>query len=250
MGQGKVTYDRRGIKDAPTLDALFDPNEAWMFEDDFFWFADQADDERWTVTNATAGTATLVAGDGGILRLDSASTTADQGVQLQSDTAFVRLATGKNVWLEGRLKFDEAQTCQFFFGLAVADTTIMASGANSTADHIGFEMNATTIAADANGVYAYIEDTGSRTDVGSGSAVKDIVDDTWYRFAIHVAGNGTVKFYVDDEQVGESTPSTLPTDVDMAISIVCQTEGTQDPIVDVDWVRLVADRSSPTPTIS
>ena len=57
-------------------------DQGFGFEDDFLAFDDAS--ARWLLTQATAGTVAMdVAAKGGVLLLDSNSTTNNQGVQIQ-----------------------------------------------------------------------------------------------------------------------------------------------------------------------
>ena len=116
--------------------------------DDFLTFDDE---NKWVLTQATAGTAALdVAAKGGVLLLDCNSTTNNQGVQVQlggaaGASSFIASAAS-NIYFEARVKIADigSTTCQMFVGLAEVDTSVLASAANSTANHIGFEAINTT----------------------------------------------------------------------------------------------------------
>lgn len=221
-------------------DAYFEGNDFDSFD---------ADDD-FTVTNATAGTADVIDGAGGILELDSASTTADQGVQVQHKTETILPADGKPIIFEARLKISEHSTgvvdsAQIFVGLSVLDTTIMASGANSSTDHIGWESNAVTVADVHGRLDFHAEKGGDRASVSTAHTYE--ANDTYVILGFFVDGIGYVTPLVNGiagtsiETGSANIPVTAGTG-DMAASFLCQSEGTHDPTMDLDWYYVIQAR--------
>lgn len=175
------------------------------------------------VDNATSGTVTHTDGDMGIIVFDAGAATADQGVQLQDAIESWAAPANGLLCFEAYLKFGTSVTqTQFFGGFAEQDTTLFASGANSTANHIGFEMNAVSQGDNAGYLYFYSEASGNRTTL---EAIKQIVVDTWYKIGFQVSKQGKIEVFVDDVNVGEITTN-IPT-TQMSRSLALLAEGAQ-----------------------
>ena len=204
-------------------------DEGFGIIDDFLTFDDE---NKWVLTQASAGTAALdVAAKGGVLLLDSASSTNNQGVQIQlggaaGASSFIANANSK-IYYEARVKIADigSTTCQMFAGLAIVDTSLFASAANSTANHIGFEA----INSTAMGIHS--EKAGSRSSTAS---VHTVVDDTYVKLGFVVDGLTKITPYVNG--VAKDAITTNIPIVEMTPSFVCHSSGTTDPILHVDWV--------------
>jgi len=204
-------------------------DQGFGLTDEFLTFDDE---NKWVLTQATAGTAALdVAAKGGVLLLDCNSTTNNQGVQIQLGGAagaasFIASAASK-IYFEARVKIADigSTTCQMFVGLAEVDTSVLASAANSTANHIGFEAINTT----AMGIHS--EKAGSRSSTAS---VHTVVDDDYVKLGFIVDGLTKITPFVNG--VAQTAITTNIPIVAMTPSFVCHSSGTTDPIVHVDWV--------------
>ena len=199
--------------------------------DDFLTFDDE---NKWVLTQATAGTVALdVAAKGGVLLLDSNSTTNNQGVQIQlggaaGASSFIPSATSK-IYYEARIKAADigSTTCQVFAGLAIVDTSVFASAANSTANHIGYEaINSTAV-----GIHS--EKAGTRSSTASAHT---LVDDTYVKLGFVVDGLTSVTPFVNG--VAKTAITTNIPIVALTPSFVCHSSGTTDPILHVDWVSV------------
>jgi hypothetical protein len=205
--------------------------DAYIEGDDFGSF--DADDD-YVVTNATTGTADVIDGVGGMLELDAASATADQGVQIQHKTETFLPAADKDILFECRFKItDTIDKAQVFAGLSVLDTTMFATGENSSAEHIGLEANATTQAAAGGRLDLVSEKGGVR---GSTATVHTMVEDTFFIIGFYVDGVNSVTPLVNGlagtpiETGGTHLPVT-----ELASTFACLSEGTNDPIMLLDW---------------
>jgi hypothetical protein len=204
-------------------------DQGFGLTDEFLTFDDE---NKWVLTQATAGTVALdAAAKGGVLLLDCNSTTNNQGVQIQlggaaGSASFIASAASK-IYFEARVKIADigSTTCQMFVGLAEVDTSVLASAANTTANHIGFEAINTT----AMGIHS--EKAGTRS---STAAVHTVVDDTYVKLGFVVDGVTKITPYVNGIAQTAIT-SNIPI-VGMTPSLVCHSSGTTDPIVHVDWV--------------
>ena len=208
-----------------------DLNVGFGITDDFLTFDDE---NKWVLTQATAGTVALdVAAKGGVLLLDSNSTTNNQGVQVQlggaaGASSFIASATSK-IYYEARIKAADigSTTCQVFAGLAIVDTSVFASAANSTANHIGYEaINSTAV-----GIHS--EKAGTRSSTASAHT---LVDDTYVKLGFVVDGLTSVTPYVNG--VAKTAITTNIPIVALTPSFVCHSSGTTDPILHVDWVAV------------
>lgn len=218
--------------------AIPDFTVAYTESNDFDHF-DAGDD--FVVTQASAGTADVIDGFGGILELDAASSTADQGVQVQHKTETVKLAAGRLVVFECKLKVtDTIDKAQVFAGLSVLDTSIIASGEMSASDYVGFVMDATKQAGASAGKLDLELNSTSGSEEQSEDAAT-LVEDTYIRLGFIIDGITSVTPFVDGVLGTAITISSAPT-TEMSVSFVCQSEGTNDPIVSLDWYNLFCTR--------
>ena len=215
-----------------------------MFRDAYFDsddFSDFDTTDEWTLTQATAGTGAVVAGAGGLLALDSASSTADQGVQVQRNASCILPAAGKPIIYECRFKVtDLANNCQLFLGLSDIDTTILAAGDLASSDCVGFVSDTATIAATAGSLDLF---SVKATVEGQVVAPHTMVEDTFFTIGFYVDGLTAVTPLLNGEP---GTPLTtggthIPV-LPMAPSFACLSEGTVDPILTVDWYYLLQVR--------
>lgn len=205
-------------------------DEGFGFKDEFLTFDDAS--TRWLLTQATSGTAALdPAAIGGVLLLDAAAATNHQGAQIQMGGAtaacsFIASAASK-IYFEARVKIADigSTTCQMFVGLSEIDTSIIASGANTSTNHVGFEAINTT----AMGIHS--EKAGSRSSTAS---VHTLVDDDYVKLGFLIDGVTKITPFVNG--VAQTAITTNIPIVAMTPSFVCQASGTTDPIVHVDWV--------------
>ena len=207
--------------------------EGFGFIDDFLAF--DADSKSWVLTNATSGTGAIdPAAKGGVLLLDSAAATNNQGVQIQlggavGASSFIASANSK-IYYEARVKAADigSTTVQIFAGLAEVDTSLFASAANSTANHVGFEaINTLSLS------YVH-EKAGTRvSDTSAGT----IADDTYIKVGFVINGLTSITPFVDGV-AGTVQTASIPI-VALTPTFVCHSSGTTDPILHVDWVACI-----------
>ena len=212
--------------------------EGFGFIDDFLAFDDAS--YRWVLTQASAGTAANdTAAKGGVLLLDSNSTTDNQGIQIQMGGAvgassFIPTASSK-IYFEARVKVADITDsgavtfCNIAIGLAEVDTTVLGSGANSTANHIVFEH-----VDDDGDVDFHSEKAGSRD---SSTVLHTLVDDEYFKVGFLVNGTSKITPFVNG--VAKTAHTTQIPIVAMTPSLVCHSRGTTDPILHVDWVACI-----------
>lgn len=213
------------------IETILAGNASYGFGIHFDFNEDEAAD--WTATQATAGTFAndATAGvEGGVALADSASTTATQGINCQY-THFRCIPEANTVIIgEGRLKFaDVATGPEFFFGLAEVDTSIIASSALSTANHVGVSS-----VTDDNIIIEAAEKAGAAHT--SGGTVHTAVDGTYFKAGFRISGVTKIEFYINGAKVltADVATANIPV-VALVPSLVCQTGGTTDPIVHIDW---------------
>lgn len=198
-----------------------------LFQFDDFEFVDS---DRYTVTNATSGSfaVTEAEGEGGYAVADSGAAVADQGPNVQSN-GFITPELGYVLAFEARLKATATGTPgNIFIGLSETDTTILAAGANTSDDFIGFEALADL------GVTFASENGGTRQ--ASSAVVHTLVDDTFVRLGFLMDSRGGLTPYVNGVAVpdGKLTTATSVPDSLMALSLAVHSEGTTQPTVVVD----------------
>lgn len=214
--------------DCPVAELIENPDRGIYYCNHFI-----EDLSGWTETQATSGTIAVDTDEAyGAIILDAGATIADQGIQAQSSNCCT-IAAGNKVYFEARVKSANSAGLQMFLGLADDDTTVMASGANSTANHIGFECSAATQAATASSVDFVNEDAGTRS---TDTAPHTFVDGTYVNLGFVVDGTDSITPYVDGVAQTAIT-SNIPTAA-MALTLLCQEEGgSVQPTLTIDWIR-------------
>ena len=128
---------------------------------------------------------------GGWLEITTNDKASDSEEGQLNGTSF-KLAVGKELWFEAAFAIKDVSECDFFIGLAAADTTVMAG----VADRVGFELN-----NDGN-LDALVEQnttqssTDTTVDVEDCAAVANLAAKK-VTVKFHWDGVDTVRFYVD-----------------------------------------------------
>lgn len=230
-GQSGGLWSKMG--GCPWGDLKRDRNLGFVLEDDFVDLPTGV----YTATAATTGTFALLAGgEAGLAEADSGATATDRGINVQLAVANVIPAARRKIWFESRVKLIDLVTdAQVFVGLSEIDTSIFAAGENSSANHVGFECNATSIAANPGKLQAVAEKATARATVAN---VHTLVEDGFVDlgFAIDELKEG--HFFVNGVRVGGIVPANIPI-VAMAPSFCCLGEfvASSDPILTIDWYR-------------
>lgn len=223
-------YSANLWKDCPLLEYIHDPMVGVLLDEQFQSYDPETTNGEWVLTQATTGTGAASAVDIGTLVLDSNSATDTQGVQVQRVKSLFLPAAGKDIWMEWQCKIaDTPDFCQFFGGLSELDTTLIAASVNSSANHIGFE----TVTEDNIAIFAG-EKAGAR---GTVAAAHTFVDDTWVKFGFKVSGVTSITPYVNGVALTALATANIPI-VALYPSFVCQTAGTNDPILHVRALRI------------
>jgi len=233
---------RTGVwADCPLLAIEADPSLAYVFMEDFLSFPAITDGDPptlagWTCAQATIGGIAIKAGAGGILEMDSESATGGQGIQMQQTVAPFLCAANKDIWFETRVRVDDTyDKIQFFAGLAKIDTTLSAAGDFDTgSDYIGFGVE-TTLAGVTS--FYICKDAAELSD--SMGTAGTLGEDTWIRLGFHIDGTTGIHAFIDGVEVALTNVvyTGIPTTDALSVSFVCQSDGTNDPLLDIDWVR-------------
>jgi hypothetical protein len=189
-----------------------------------------------TVTQATSGTFALKTGGvrGGVVVADSGATTDNQGPNIQRHP-YVSWALGDILIFEARITPTANTTAgNIFLGLAITDTTCVATDAMAVDDYIGFRALGT-----ANITLCSKKDNG--TEQASSSAVGTLASGTAIRLGFVVDKDGAVTPYVNGAALTTASTyklayssSARPTDV-MGNTLVVQSNGTTQPTVEMDY---------------
>ena len=237
---GVKTYAPNALWDSCPLEAIrLDPNIGYEYFTDFIGADMQtgvATEEHggWIITQATTGSWKADDAAGGVMLLDSGSSTATQGANLQlggtTGECFIP-AAAKDLWFECRVKVaDFSGGPELAIGLANIDTTVIASSVVSTTDHILFSS------VSDDGVVLF---NGEKGGTGNTETFTTIADGTWYRLGFHCSGVTTCQAYLNGAATGTALVTANIPILEMVPTFVCQSDGTTDPILHIDWLRIV-----------
>lgn len=153
------------------------------------------------------------------------------GVQLASNGEPFALAAGRRTILQARIKTDDADLTQLFFGLSTGAGTLVSDALAD--DHLGFLIDT----ADGN-----LDTTTSKNATATANAaVTTISDDTWVELSIWVYGTDKVKFFVDGSLVATHTTN-LPDDENLSLILEMQAPTAAARVFSADFVFAVQDR--------
>jgi hypothetical protein len=220
---------------APLNEWLYDPNLVVGIEED------------WQDYNPTTGAYTLTAGDDGHRRrstrarrarllLDAGATTANQGANLQRLKSLFLPAAGKSIWAEFIVTLTAAAPpvtkAQLFVGLAASDTTIIAAGAQTTNNRIGWQ-----ILAAGNLTTGFTVD---KAGVASLTAGPTLVDATKIRLGFRYDGAAdTLQQYVNGVATGAVIATANIPKAAIYPSFVCQSDGVDRPNLFLHAYRVI-----------
>jgi hypothetical protein len=225
---GRLVNEDNLWGNCPLINYLLDPTFAVLFDEPFVTY-DASND--WTLTQATAGSAAISTTVPGALTMDAGSSTANQGAQIQRLKSAFLPAANKSLWFEVTAVVGTALTGQFFLGLAASDTTIIAAGAMSTNNRIGW----TGVAGD--GVVQFDVDKAGVASQTTGVTLSLTVPHTLGFFYDGAAD--TVQQYIDGVAVGSVISTTnIPKAAAIYPSFVCQSSGTTQPTVTLSGLRV------------
>lgn len=215
----------------PILEYLFDPTIGILLDEQWQSYDPEATNGDYVLTQATAGTAAISTAAPGVLELDCNSTTQGQGVQLQRVKSAFIPAAGKHIWGEFKFKVvDTFDKVQLFAGLSEIDTTLIAAGANSSANHIGWE-----VATAGAGVVTFAGEKAGARGTKTGPT---LAEDTYVKLGFYVDGVTSIQQYVNGVATGTTIGTANVPIVALYPSFVCQTDDTNDPILHLQGYRI------------
>lgn len=226
------TYPTGVWATCPLAEYQHDPSIGVYLREEFNRF--EAGGAPYTVTQAVTGTAAISTAATGVLEIDSNSTTATQGANVQhQQAAFVPVA-GTEIWFETTIKVvDTYDKAELFIGLSELDTTIIATSANSSANHIGWQC------VTDDGVLLF---TSEKATAGTTSAAATIAEATYIKLGFYVNGVTSVQQYINGVAVGTAHATANIPIVALYPAFVCQSGATNDPILHVAGYRVFQTR--------
>lgn len=216
----------------PMLEILHDPSLATVLDENFHNYDAEATVGDYVLTQATAGSAAISTTSPGTLSIDSGSTTSTHGAQLQRTKSSFLCAAGKDIWAEFRVSWTGVGNLnvETFVGLSAVDTTIIGSSAMSTDDHIGWSS------VTDDGVLLF--DTEKATAAAT-IAATTIVSGTVFRLGFKVTGVTSIQQYINGVATGDQVATANISVVRLVPSFVCQSGGTDQPVLHVHGYRIV-----------
>jgi hypothetical protein len=214
----------------PMWEYLFDPFIGTLVDERWNSYDPEATNGEYVLTQATTGAAAISTAAPGVLELDSNSTTSTQGATLQHNKAAFIPAAGKHIWAEFKFKIvDTYDKVELFVGLSELDTTLIASSANSSANHIGWQC------VTDDGVLLF---SAEKAGTGATKAAATIAEDTYIRLGFYVNGVTEIEQYVNGTLTGTNHVTANVPIVALFPSFVCQSAGTNDPIMHLQGYRV------------
>lgn len=214
----------------PLAEYLHDPSIGFMIDERWHSYNAASTTGDYVLTQASTGTGAISTAAPGVLELDSNSTTSTQGATLQHNKAAFLPAAGKHIWAEFKIKIvDTYDKVELFVGLSELDTTLIASSLNSSANHIGWEC----VTDDGVLVFA-----GEKAGTRATSSAATIAEDTYIKLGFYVNGVTSVTQYVNGVEAGTALATANIPVVALYPSFVCQSAGTNDPIMHIQGYRI------------
>lgn len=227
-----TTYAASSLwKDCPLLEYLFDPSIGSLLDEQFHTYDAEATVGDYVLTQATAGSAAISTTAPGTLSIDSGSTTATQGANVQRVKSCFIPAAGKDIWAEFTVSFTgvDALNVETAIGLFEVDTSVIASSAVSTSNQIGW----TSVTDD--GILLF---DCEKAGAGTPRAATTIVSATKVRLGFKVTGVTSIQQYINGVETGTATATANIPVVRLAPTFVCQSGGTDQPVLHVHGFRI------------
>lgn len=217
-------------KDCPLWEYMCNPSIGIMLDETWQSYDPEATNGDYVLTQATTGAAAISTAEGGVLELDSNSTTQGQGANLQRVKSAFLPAANKNIWAEFEFKVvDTYDKVELFVGLSEVDTTILATQANSSANHIGWQC------VTNDGVLLF---SSEKAGTGATKAAATIAEATYIRLGFKVVGVTEIEQYVNGVLTSANHVTANIPIVALYPSFVCQSGGTNDPILHLRNYRI------------
>lgn len=216
--------------DCPLLEYLHDPSIGTYLNETFQSYNAAATTGDWILTQATQGTAAISTAETGVLEIDSNSSTATQGANLQRVKSVFVPAAGKDLWYEVTFKIvDTFDKAEIFAGLSDVETAILASSANASDNHVGWQC------VTDDGVLLF---SCEKAGAGATRAAATIAEATYIQLGFKINGVTSIDQYINGVLTGTANVTANIPIVAMVPSFVCQSGGTNDPIMHVKRLRI------------
>lgn len=223
-------YSANLWKTCPLLEYLHDPQIGFMVDERWDSYNAAATTGDYVLTQATTGTGAISTAAPGVLELDSNSTTQGQGANLQRAKSAFLPSAGKHIWAEFNVKVvDTYDKAELFVGLSELDTTLVASQANSSANHIGWQC------VTNDGVLLF---SAEKASTGATASAATIAEATYIKLGFYVNGVTEIAQYVNGVLTGTNHVTANIPIVALYPSFVCQSGGTNDPILHISGYRV------------
>ena len=231
-----VNDNKKWFKDLP-----IDKNPDYVvYFDDFDRVAfDSATGHRWTVVK-DSGASVAIAADqlNGLVNLNSAATTDNDGASIQKNEIF-QVQEDKDLWFETKVKTSDVTDTDLCFGFTVNFAT-NPEAMLTAADRIVFQKDD----GDAS-ILCKTEKDGTETSTDSGI---DMENDTDVTLSIRVQGpkdsnhTGQVEFFVDRKLVATHTAN-IPSDEILTIAAMSLSgNATGTKVTTLDYMFAASDR--------
>lgn len=231
-----TTYSTSSLwQDCPLQEYQHDPSIGFLLDDTMQSYYAAATTGDWVLTQATTGSAAMSTTIAGTLAIDSGSTTAAQGAQIQRVKSMFIPAAGKDIWAEFYISLTATTPPvtkgQIYAGLAAIDTTIIASGSQSTNNRIGWQIETA-----GNLQMTFTCDKAGTATTKTGPL---LVAATKVRLGFRYDGTAdTVQQYINGAASGTAVATANIPKLAMYPSFVCQSDGTDQPILNVHGYRI------------
>lgn len=186
----------------------------------YYDFTSDEDLNAFVVTAVNSGTAAVTdnnsapSGAGGVLLLSGAATTDDSGANLTGDSEWVRVANGKSYFFQTRVTLSDATESDFLAGVAITDTSLIAS---PPSDGIYF------LKSDGAATLSIVVRAASATvNTISLVNVSTTTMDLAWRLAVDAAGVGVLTAWQDTTQLTSTRVAVLPTAEAMTLALASQ----------------------------
>lgn len=219
-------------RSCPLIEMLHDPKIGVLLDEEF---VDYDATDTYTATPATSGSAAIDTANPGTLKLDAGAATDNQGINVQRLKSGFVPAANKSLWFEAYVQLTATTPpvtkAQLFIGMAASDTTIIAAGAQSTQNRLGWQI--------LDGGLLVSSFTADKGGVGTTIAGHTFVDATKVALGFFYDGAlDTVQQFINGVAVGTPIATANIPKVVIYPSFVCQSDATDRPNLYVHGYRV------------
>lgn len=204
----------------PMLAMLQDPSVGHVYDEHFDTYV--AGD--WTITEVGSGSQALANEAGGVLLLTTGAT-ENNGPNYNKKGESWKLAAGKPLWYEIKLKISDATQSDFLVGLSITDTEML----GAVTDDVSFRK------IDESASVSFVTEKNS-TETTTAS-VHTMVADTYVRLGFFFDGAGTIYAYVNGVLVATHTTN-IPDDEELCVAFQVTTGEAVAKTMSIDYIRV------------